>query len=227
MPAGFDAWFEQAVARDKLARFQSIKEAVDVLARVCGRPSGRPSVVSIPAERGDTALSPRAVAPAAAAGSRKAVGLQTTGAPSSRSIPGLSRPSRSTLTFAATVVTALVIIMLYAGWRWTQKSDVARSAASIAASAPPIALPSPSVAEPAQAAPAVPPIVLASPVTAAPAPSNVSPLAMTQGKAKSTGPANHQKSEGEHPAAPALASASAATAAPARSSSANPFATRK
>ncbi len=138
VPAGFDAWFAKAAARDKSARFQTIKEAVDKLELVCGRSSGRPSAVSIPVERGDTALS-QGTAPAVAAGpagSRIAVGMQTTSAPSSRSIPGLSKPSRTTATFLATIVTVLVMAGLYVGWRSMIRSGATLTKASVSASVP-------------------------------------------------------------------------------------------
>ena len=95
VPTGFDDWFAHAVARDKLARFRTIKEAADGLRALCGRTTGRPSAVSYPAERGDTALSSGMAAPITSeqpARSAVVAGLQTTAVPSSRSIPGLPKP---------------------------------------------------------------------------------------------------------------------------------------
>jgi serine/threonine-protein kinase len=41
VPAGFDAWFERAVARDPAERFQTAKELAEELRRVCGLTSAR------------------------------------------------------------------------------------------------------------------------------------------------------------------------------------------
>ena len=94
VPPGFDDWFAHAVARDKPARFQTVKEAADGLRALCGRTSGRPSAVSYPAERGDAALSSGTPAPNTGMQPGRpepAAGFQTTAVPSSRSIPGLPK----------------------------------------------------------------------------------------------------------------------------------------
>ncbi len=211
VPAGFDAWFAKAAARDKSARFQSIKEAAERLETVCGHPSGRPSAVSVAAEQGGTVLSSGVVAPAAvvrSAGSMMAVGMQTTSAPSSRSVPGLSKPSQSATKLAAVIVTAFVLAALYVGWRWLRGSETPRLAASIAASVP--AAPSQSqsaqgvASTPLKAEPAVPPVALASAVE--PAPSNTVEQAIVRDKPKSAGPVIQPKPDkAKHSGPPAPA----------------------
>jgi serine/threonine-protein kinase len=140
VPAGFDAWFAHAVARDKAARFQSIKEATDALRVLCGRTSGRPSAASFPAERGDTAISAgmaASIAGVQAARSRVGAGLQTTAVPSSHSVPGLPKPQRSNWPLVAITLSAVIVVGLYAGWRWIGKSDTTTAtAASVAVTAP-------------------------------------------------------------------------------------------
>ena len=221
VPAGFDAWFAQIVARDKGVRFQSIQEAVAKLELVCGRPSGRPSAVSIPVERGDTVLSSGVAAPPAAAGSAgsmMAVGMQTTSAPSSRSVHGLPKPSRNSAALVAAVVTALVLVGLFVGWRWMHGPDAAPSAASIAGSASAMPLPSQDTqAQPSQMVPAPPPIALAPAANVAPTPSNTAEQASTRDKSKSTGPALHQKPHAvePHASAPVPTSTAAAKTLPA------------
>jgi serine/threonine-protein kinase len=138
VPVGFDSWFARAVARDKPARFQTIKEAAAELRALCGRTSGRPSAVSIPAEGGDTVLSQPVAAPMAGAVPARSVvaaGLQTTAVPSSRSIPGLPKPSNNKATLLVLSVVAFILGSVYAGWRWIGGPDTSRNAASIAASA--------------------------------------------------------------------------------------------
>ncbi len=223
VPAGFDAWFAKAAARDKSARFQTIKEAAERLELVCGRPSGRPSAVSVPAEQGGTVLSSGVARPGAAAssaGSMMPVGMQTTSAPSSRSVPGLPKQKRSAATLiAASVAVVLIIAGLYARLRWMRKPDTANAAASIAASAVVTPLPSQVVApQPLQTVPALSPVLLASAVPTAPTPADSTPPAPAnrQGKPKSTGPSNHPKlgTSEQHPSSPAPANAPGTRPAP-------------
>jgi serine/threonine-protein kinase len=138
VPAGFDAWFARAVARERPARFQSIKEAADGLRALCGRTSGRPSAVSYSAERGDKAQSSQVAAPGAGvipARPAVAAGMQTTAVPSSRSIPGLSKTRRPVAVLIAASVTVIVVAGIAVGWHWMSRGDTTDSAASVALSA--------------------------------------------------------------------------------------------
>ena len=156
VPAGFDAWFAHAVAREKSERFQSIKEAADGLRALCGRTSGRPSAVSYPAERGGSALSSGMAAPIAGTQPLRPearAGLQTTSVPSSRSIPGLPKPLHSNRTLLIASAAVLVSGGLFASWRWVSPGETtAVGAASVvesslaavtAQSMAPIVLPAP------------------------------------------------------------------------------------
>ncbi len=48
VPAGFDAWFAKACARDPVKRFQTVNDMRAALERVCGVPPAQPSTVSLP-----------------------------------------------------------------------------------------------------------------------------------------------------------------------------------
>jgi eukaryotic-like serine/threonine-protein kinase len=111
VPAGFNDWFARAVARDKVARFQTIKEATDRLRALCGRTS---SALPYPVVGGDSARLSSIAAPLAV----PVAGFQTTSVPSSRSIQVLLRPIRSNLKLLTTLGVALAIVGLYASWRW-------------------------------------------------------------------------------------------------------------
>ncbi len=144
VPDGFDDWFALAVARDKQARFQSIKAATDALKTICGRASGRPSALPPVIERGDTAVSAGISPPAMAARApQSAPVFQTTSVPSSHSVPGLSKPGKKGLTVVALAGSAIALGGLYAGWRWmSQNNSTAASASVIAQSPPATVLPS-------------------------------------------------------------------------------------
>ena len=140
VPPGFDDWFARAVARERTARFQSIKEAADGLRLLCGRTSGRPSALPRASERGDTALSAGKSAPSAAVNSAvhaPAAGLQTTAVPSSRSIPGLPKARHGNGALLVIALSAIGLGGLFVGWRMMSRNEpAAASAAAAGASTP-------------------------------------------------------------------------------------------
>ena len=173
VPPGFDEWFAQTVARDKTARFQTIKEATDKLKAICGQTSNRPIAVVSPAARGDTVLSSGAparidagnAAPPAIATELIAIGgahspqtavvaeLETSVAPSSRSIPGLSKAKRRFAGLMALTVLAIVLIGAAITWRTTNRDDTHANAPSFDPSTV-AAAPGPSASNSAIGAPA-------------------------------------------------------------------------
>jgi serine/threonine-protein kinase len=167
VPAGFDAWFARAVARDQSARFQSIREAAEQLERACGNSGARASLGSASTDPFDPTL---AVADTIAARSVGAVSIQTTSGPSSRSIHGLTtQKRRSRSVVIASLLAAVVVGGFYAGWRMLHAPDAAQATASSGVSAEPTPMkpevaPQPSPAQlaapqpsPVQALPSTPP----------------------------------------------------------------------
>ncbi len=144
VPDGFDDWFALAVARDKQARFQSIKAAADALKTICGRVSARPSAPPSVIQRGDTALSAGMSIPAVAAlVQQPAPVFQTTTGPSSRSVPGLPKPGKNRLTAIALAGVTVAVAGLYGGWHWmNQGASTTASALPVTESAPATVLPS-------------------------------------------------------------------------------------
>jgi len=137
VPMGFDDWFARAAARDKPARFQSIREATAELRARCGRQSGRPSAASYSsaARNVDAALLGKSASAEAAVA--VATGLQTTAVPSSRSVAGLTQPRRTAPNVVVLAVTVLITGLVVVGWRAMRTNTrTASSAASSVASAP-------------------------------------------------------------------------------------------
>ena len=123
---GFDAWFAQAVSRDKSLRFQSIAEAIDGLTFVCRGSSGYPAVLSDASIGGDATV-PAGSVPFVAthqAPSTSLRGLKTTAAPSSRSLPGIPARRSNITKLLAVVVSTLVVGCLLATWRWSRRTVV-------------------------------------------------------------------------------------------------------
>ncbi|MBN1610416.1 MAG: protein kinase [Polyangiaceae bacterium] len=120
VPAGFDAWFEQAVARDREQRFQSIGAAVTALLHACG--AARDSV----ADQGSNRPAERVGAVSAPA--QREVHDQTTAAPSARSLEPTVQPKRRkrrAVWFAALGAGALVALVVW----WLRPADAPAPAA--------------------------------------------------------------------------------------------------
>jgi len=140
VPPGFDDWFARAVARDKPARFQTVKEAADGLRTLCGRTSGRASVLPRVPERGDAALSAGISVPSAmVSGARPvpAIGLQTTAVPSSRSISGLPKARHSSAALLVVALSAIGLGGLFVGWRMMSASESTAASAAAAVDSTP------------------------------------------------------------------------------------------
>jgi serine/threonine-protein kinase len=132
VPEGFDAWFARAVARDKLDRFQSIKEAAEQLEFVCRQSNRLSPAATLSASRRGADM-PTLVA-TTATGSSIAVDMQTTGTPSISSVRGLPKPKRKAAAAIASIMTAVALVGLYIGWHSVTKAKVAPDAVSASAS---------------------------------------------------------------------------------------------
>jgi eukaryotic-like serine/threonine-protein kinase len=165
VPPGFDAWFARAIARDRTARFQTIKEASDELRMICGRASGRSSAAFLPGSRGDTVVSGDSAAPAVTA---KNGTLGFTAPPSSNTISGRRHGSYFRTLMLVLPASLIVLGGGYVGWHWLRRPSIAGTATSVAASALPSSLaqavptfaPPPATAQP-------PAVTLVDPVTSA------------------------------------------------------------
>ncbi|APR88188.1 Putative serine/threonine-protein kinase pknH [Minicystis rosea] len=208
VPAGFDAWWAHAVARDPAARFQSAKEMSEALADALGVPiageAGAPSVqaTQVPAPGGPR--TPAEVTPARpgveAPGSSTVAGAATTlGSPArsrSRVLAGLS--------VAAAVAIGIGVVATRGSTRAMPPATAAAQPANVAAPpatsaadtrAPsPSAAPSPSTAEPVSSAAAS---------AAPPVEASGAPVAHTAGTVGGNGPRPHGKAVS--PKAPASA----------------------
>ncbi len=168
VPAGFDAWFAKACARDVSQRFATAKLAAQELARVC---------------TGDAPVS-YVAAPSSSHGAVAAASLPFASTTAHLSLSSSSEPRKSSaapwvaLGVGAAFVLALTAFLLLRG---SAPSD--QPSAALPAAAPPASSlrvePPPALAEPALAAPvesAAPAPALSASVTAAPAgPARVAP----------------------------------------------------
>jgi eukaryotic-like serine/threonine-protein kinase len=117
VPAGFDAWFARAAARNPNDRFPSASEAAMELRRVCGVLGTDPEQVSPP--------------PASLGTLREPLPLDRTASPASVTAPGIKRIRSRRLAIAA-IAGLLVIAATLAAWRWRRVSSLAPSAAASA-----------------------------------------------------------------------------------------------
>ena len=186
VPAGFDAWFACAAARDPSARFQNIKAAAAALQTLCGY-SGRPSLDPGVSDNRNSAQASRPVAPKAELPAAPA--LQMTAAPSSRSIAGLTKPTRRTNVGFAFAAVAMLIVGLYLGWHWIRGSEAARTAASAAASITTHSVPALTKPAHSAVAPESAPNAISAPAPTVSAPESTAP---TQATPMVIAPAIHQ-----------------------------------
>jgi serine/threonine protein kinase len=132
VPAGFDEWFARAVARDKDARFQSIKEAAEGLRFVCGGTSVHSVEPAAPVESADTLQTgvPAMSVDVPVSLSGEMAHQSLTGDPSSVSVANLSAQRRKSPNVLVWVVAALAFGVLLVGWRWLTRPAASVSAAS-------------------------------------------------------------------------------------------------
>ena len=166
VPAGFDAWFARAVARDKTARFQSIKEAAEELRVVCGGMSVHSAPPASALEVGEAlAGTPQPSVDVPVSLTTDMREQAHTGDPSSISVSNLVTTRKKSFSAYFIVAAALVVGVLLLGWRWlttpsasapTATASSARSAATQKVpSAPSIANETPAIS-PKASAPHVP-----------------------------------------------------------------------
>ncbi len=140
VPLGFDEWFARTSARDKLQRFQTIKEAAAELRVICGRESGLMSAGVLASVRGGIAPSAAISATSSRAQSAQAEAppaFQTTAVPSARSIPGLPQPRRARTGIVLAAVGLIGIAGIYVAWRSMNRTETtAASAAPVSELAP-------------------------------------------------------------------------------------------
>jgi serine/threonine-protein kinase len=143
VPPGFDEWFSRAAAREKSARFQSIKEATAELRAICGGVSGLTTGHMHSSRMADAPASLARSAAASAAnksGNAAPAVFQTTSQPSARSIAESSSRRRSRLAVVVPLVGLTAAAAIYAGWRSRNATDTAAASATIVNSSAPIAL---------------------------------------------------------------------------------------
>ncbi len=160
VPPGFDAWFLKAASRDPNERFQSAKELADSLALVCGvsQASGIMDVRAMQQQQ-----QPH-VAPHQATLSASAVG---TGAPMSRTVPGVPSSGSRMMVAGAIGVAALLLVGVggVALWKMNAGTSAQASKAAANAAAPAIVTPPPAeVRLPEPAAPKELPAAVTTPV---------------------------------------------------------------
>lgn len=126
VPAGFDAWFERAVTRDREARYQSIQEASDDLRAICGLALGRSGDVAAAPGRGDTVASNSVVGPIVTG---KSVQFGITPPPAAQTIRGTTQVNRLQATLLALPAILLVLGGTFGGWYWWQQSTPSVSSA--------------------------------------------------------------------------------------------------
>jgi serine/threonine-protein kinase len=190
VPPGFDAWWAKAASRDPNERFQSAKEVADSLSLVCGV-SQASGILDVRAAQG---APPQPVA---------SVG---TGAPMSRTVPGVPS-SGSRLVLAGGIGVAALAVLGIGGvalWKMSAPASDPPKAAATAVAAPralpeapkevrlvetmqPKEAPAPasaSAAEPPAPTPPTQPVAAAAPAPASPSPG-------TSKKAQPAAPVNH------------------------------------
>ncbi len=118
VPAGFDAWFARCTARDKLQRFQGIKEASDRLRQVCGDGP----MISLPAPSA-------AKAPAASEAAADLTTLGHTVPPASLTIPGLPKRRVGLLLLVGVPLVIAAVLVIF-GWSRIGSSPTANTPAS-------------------------------------------------------------------------------------------------
>jgi len=136
VPDGFDAWFAEAAARTQCERFQSIKAAADALQTVCGHIKAQAAAASSPSEHGATRVSADRTLEArdASNGGAVAANLQTTAAPSSRSLPGLAEATRPFKRLVVVPAAALVVVTTALGVRMLGIASRPSSATNLSSS---------------------------------------------------------------------------------------------
>jgi serine/threonine-protein kinase len=194
VPPGFDAWWAKAASRDPNERFQSAKEVADSLSLVCGV-SQASGILDV---RGAQGAPPEPVA---------SVG---TGAPMSRTVPGVPS-SGSRMVLAGGIGLAALAVLGIGGvalWKMSAPTAEAPKAAATAMAAPPASpeppkevrlvettqpkeTPAPasaSAAEPPAPTPPPQPVAAAAPSPVSPPPS---PGTATSKRAQPASPVNH------------------------------------
>jgi eukaryotic-like serine/threonine-protein kinase len=131
VPPGFDEWFARAAARDKAARFQSIKQATDELRALCRQARGR----SVPAPALSQQIAGAATMAAAPTTGHLTGALQTTAAPASNTIQRLPTTSARKGVLIAIPMAALVVIGIVIGWRTLSRNNTTGSATAAIPSA--------------------------------------------------------------------------------------------
>ncbi len=134
VPHGFDAWFSRAVAREKSARFQSIREAADRLQTICDHSSDRPAAVSTCLETAhETIASAERTVPMTSPPTDAFVVARSsqTAAPSTHSIPGLPLAKRTPRNVLVLVLAALGLGLLFIGWRWGTRATPSTASAAL------------------------------------------------------------------------------------------------
>jgi serine/threonine-protein kinase len=141
VPDGFDDWFALAAARNKRARFQSIKAATEALKIICGRASTRPSALPRLPDRSNPALWDGVPRPVVTPRSEQTVPIfQTTTVPSSRSVPEVSSSVNLRRVAVVLAAGAIAIGGLYLGWRWMSQGKSIAMRETVASQLPPAAV---------------------------------------------------------------------------------------
>ena len=174
VPAGFDAWWARATARDPAHRFQSAREMTDALAVALGISLGDPQDTGERAsiESGILAAPVPLAAPPAQSHARMVTLPQITGAGvASITHAPMSAPSSSRRRLAAgaalsalAVAVGMTLFLMHGGGRIR---DGAHATAAAVESAAPPAMPAPPAVAPTSSADAAPPEPTATPTASA------------------------------------------------------------
>jgi serine/threonine protein kinase len=216
VPAGFDAWFARACARDLNARFATAKEAATDLRRVCEGADGHAGAVSQQSGFGiNTAGAVGALSTGPSASGRSVPGFAATTGQLSTSEVSFLVPRKSKAPF---VILGIVLLGAVAGgvalMKMGASTDSVSSAEIPSSVAPPAAADAPRVVPAAEPVPPLPtPIVEPAPSAAPSAAPTPAPKAATPVPARKTAKAPAKPAEAPKPAAPAPPPAPPPTAA--------------